>query len=333
MTYDQLARAVKAGQFSRVYLFYGPETWIRDRAVAAIRQKLLPPGFEDLNLSLMEGDVSLSDLRDASQTLPMMGEKRIIILRDWLALTKAQAAPEADAVAPFLQSVPDTCCVIILAGETLDGRRKFVQALRDGCETVEFPLLSGSDLHKHCLAHIAPKTIDFTALEQLIFMTGRSLTALCAELDKLSAYIGERTEITQADVDAIATPSAEADVFRMIELFMNNRQAEAYALRKTMLENGEKCAGLIALFIRQMRMLTHIRLMRDQGIALPEIERRLSLNHYAAARAAGQAARYPAETLVKGYEACVSADYAFKSGRMRDEAALDDLMLRLGMMR
>ena len=87
------------------------------------------------------------------------------------------------------------------------------------------------------------------------------------------------------------------------------------------------------MLTRQLRMLTHIRLMRAQGLPLPEIERRLSLNHYAASRAAEQAGRFSAEALEAGYEACVNTDFAIKSGRVRDAAGLDALMLKLGEMK
>ena len=87
------------------------------------------------------------------------------------------------------------------------------------------------------------------------------------------------------------------------------------------------------MLTRQLRMLTHIRLMRGQGLPLAEIERKLALNHYAAARAADQAGRFSAEALEAGYRACVETDYAVKSGRVRDSAGLDALMLTLGDMK
>jgi DNA polymerase-3 subunit delta len=87
------------------------------------------------------------------------------------------------------------------------------------------------------------------------------------------------------------------------------------------------------MLTRQLRMLTHIRLMRGQGMTLAEIEKKLNLNHYAAARAAEQAGKFTVESLEEGYKACIDTDYAIKSGRMRDAAALDYLMLLLSSMK
>jgi DNA polymerase-3 subunit delta len=84
------------------------------------------------------------------------------------------------------------------------------------------------------------------------------------------------------------------------------------------------------MLTRQMRMLTHIKLLRAQGVPLKEIEEKLSLNHYAASRAQAQAARMDEDALEDMYRACAEADYDIKRGAVRDQAAVDALMIRLG---
>ena len=69
--------------------------------------------------------------------------------------------------------------------------------------------------------------------------------------------------------------------------------------------------------------------MRELGLQLSEIEKKLELSHFVAGRAANQAQRFHTESLKDGYKACVEADYLIKSGQMRDSAALDLVMLKL----
>ena len=54
---------------------------------------------------------------------------------------------------------------------------------------------------------------------------------------------------------------------------------------------------------------------------------------YPHAFAAEQAGKFALESLEAGYRACVDTDYAIKSGRMRDAAALDYLMILLSSMK
>ena len=335
MTYDQLFRSVKAGDIRPAYLFYGPETYVLNSALDALRKKLLPEGLEALNQNLFEGAADVQSVVDAAETLPLMGEKRRVVLRDWTCLTARGESADVERFIKWLDNPPDTCCLVFLLADAPDSRRKLTQALKKSAEWVEFALLSDSELYKWCARHVKTGgyAIGPDAVEQLVFMAGRSLTTLTQELDKLCAFAGERTAITREDVEAIVTPSTECTVFQMIDCLMRGQGGRAQLLLKAMLENGETRVGTLAMLTRQLRMLTHIRLMRAQGLPLPEIERRLSLNHYAASRAAEQAGRFSAEALEAGYEACVNTDFAIKSGRVRDAAGLDALMLRLGEMK
>ena len=333
MTYEQLFRAIRAGDIRSAYVFYGPEAFVLNSALDALRARLLPEGFEALNQNLFEGAAGVQELIDAAETLPLMGEKRLVVLRDWTALTGKGESADIERFIRWMENMPETCCLVFVLADSPDSRRKLTQALKARAEWVEFSLLSDADLYKWCARRVSPRAIEPDAVEQLAFMAGRSLTGLVQELDKLCAYVGERQSITRADVEAVVTPSTECTVFQMIDCLMRGENGRAQLLLKNMLENGETRIGTLAMLTRQLRMLTHIRLLRAQGMALSEIERRLSLNHYAAARAAGQAGRFSAEALQRGYQACVDTDYAIKSGRVRDSAGLDALMLRLGDMK
>ena len=335
MTYDQLFKSVKTGDIRPAYLFYGPEVYVMNSALEALRQKLLPEGLEELNQNLFEGPAEVQAVIDAAETLPLMGERRLVLLRDWAALTARGEPADAGRFIQWLENMPETCCLVFVLPEAPDSRRKLTQALKKRAEWVEFAYLSDSEIYKWCARRVKPEgfAVEPDAVEQLVFMAGRALTGLMQELDKLCAYASGRAAITRADVEAVVTPSTECTVFQMIDCLMRGQGGRAQLLLKAMLERGETRIGTLAMLTRQLRMLTHIRLMRAQGLPLPEIERKLSLNHYAASRAADQAGRFSAEALRAGYEACVNTDYAIKSGRVRDAAGLDALMLALGGMK
>ncbi len=333
MTYDQLFRTVKSGDIRPAYLFYGPETYVLGTALDTLRAKILPEGLEALNQNLFEGAADAQAVMDAAETLPLMCDRRLIVLRDWAALAGKAEAAGVDRFVKWLDNIPDTCCLVFVLSDAPDNRKKLTQALKAKAEWVEFTLLSDADLYKWCARYVKPRAIEPDAVEQLAFMAGRGLTGLVQELDKLAAFAGDRQAITRADVEAIVTPSTECTVFQMIDCLMKGDGGRAQLLLKNMLENGETRIGTLAMLTRQLRMLTHIRLLRAQGMTLSEIERKLSLNHYAATRAAQQAGRFSPEGLERGYQACVDTDYAVKSGRVRDVAGLDALMIRLGEMK
>lgn len=338
MTHDQFFKSLKSNDIRPIYVFSGAEQHVKASALQTLRAKLLPDGFEQLNESVFEGGVSATEVIESAETLPLMCDRRFVVVKDWALLLPGKARGEGedtDRMLAWLQSVPPTCCLALYFTDQPDARKKLAKELRQRAEWVQFDLLSDTDIARWCNRQLKElgKQIDPSAVDRLIFMAGRALVSLSQELQKLSAYVGDSPVVTADDVEAVVTPSTECTVFQMIDCVLRRQPARAQLLLKNMLENGESRIGALAMLTRQLRMLTHIRLMRNQGMTLPEIEKKLALNHYAAVRAAEQAGQFTPEALQEGYRACVDTDYAIKSGRMRDSAALDYLMLRLSAMK
>ena len=334
MTYDQFFKEIKAGEIRPAYLFYGPEQLVKQSALDALREKVLPAGLEALNQNLFDGAALARDIIEAAETLPMMCEKRLVVVRDWAVLKAGKARDEAaqsEEMEKWISRLPDNCCVVFWMDESADSRKKLVKQMVQQVEWVEFPVLTDAKIYTWLNQQLRPlgKHIEQDAVSQLIFMAGHLLTGLKSELEKLTAYVGERPSIAQADVEAVVTSTGEYTVFQMIDCVLQGQSVRAQTLLKALLEAGESYIGVLFMLTRQLRMMTHIRLLRGQGISLAEIEKKLAINHYAASRAATQAARFDPQRLQQGYEACVEADYAIKSGKMRDSAAVDYLILTL----
>ncbi len=338
MTHDQFFKTLKMKEIRQAYLFCGVEQHIKASALQALRAQLLPEGFEQLNESVFEGSVTAEEIIESAETLPLMCERRLVVVKDWPPLISGKARAEneeTERMLGWLKHMPDTCCLVFYLTDMPDTRKKLGRELKTAVENVQFDLLSDADLLRWCNQQLKEhgQQISQEACDRLIFMAGRMLTTLAQELNKLSAYAGEMPLIETEDVEAVVTPSTECTVFQMIDCVLRRQGAQAQMLLKNMLENGESRIGALAMLTRQMRMLTHIRLMREEGMTLAEIEKKLSLNHYAAGRAAGQAGKFSVESLEMGYRACVETDFAIKSGRIREDIALDMLMLRLADMK
>lgn len=76
--FDQLKRDLKAGTLGCGYLFYGAESYLREYYLGALRQALVPAGFEEFNYHRLEGkDLTVQALAEAAEAMPMMAEHRL----------------------------------------------------------------------------------------------------------------------------------------------------------------------------------------------------------------------------------------------------------------
>ena len=152
MDWNEFYQAVNAGQFAPVYLFTGPEEFVKREALQALRDKLLPPGLETLNDVTLEG-VTAQQITDAAQTLPVMCDRRVVVVRDWPPLLPVKSKNEEAEVAwiqKWLDDPPDTCCLVFYMRQEVDGRKKLSALLKKKAEVVTFELLSDAELARWC---------------------------------------------------------------------------------------------------------------------------------------------------------------------------------------
>ena len=335
MNWSEFFQSVDAGDIAPVYLFTGPEEYVKLEGLARLREKLLPPGLEALNDAVMEG-VTAQQITDAAETMPMMAERRIVTVRDWAPLLSGRSANEEREVEwmqRWLENPAPGCVLVFYMRQSADGKKKLTATLRKKAAVVDFELLSDTDLGKWCGKKLKAqgKRINARALGTLTFMAGRELTRLNGELDKLSAYLGDRSEITEADVRAIVSASLEYNVFELMNHLLSGDMLKAQQTVNSLMQGGQNPIGILAMLTRQLRQMTHMKCALDAGEPAQVVQDRLKMHPYAARQTARQCARLDQAWLRELYEGCVDSDFAVKSGRMRDQDALNAMLFRIGL--
>ena len=323
---------LKAGKVHNVYLFYGPEAYIRKSALAALEKKVLMPGLESMNRTVMSAP-SAQAVIESCETLPMMSDYRLIIVQDCALLESGKAKDEQDSelLAAYLPRVPETTCLVFDVSGTMDKRKKLSRALLALPGAVSFDTLDDAQLTRWIGQTLRPmgKRMDRAACEALAFTSGRDLTLLHGELEKLASYAGEREEITAQDVERIATHTAECTVFAMVDALSAGKVEEAFALLGVLLSAGEQRIGILAMITRHYRQMMHLCAMQAQRVPQAQAAKTLGIPPFALTRLSRQVGRRSYDALKASVSLCVQTDYDIKRGALREDAALDRLMLLL----
>ena len=322
----------KAGTVRNVYLFYGPEAYIRKSALATMQKKLLMPGLESMNCTFMQSP-SAQQIIENCETLPMMGDWRLVVVQGLELLEGVKVKDEVQesaALCAYLPRVPQTTCLIFEC-ETPDKRKKLCQTLMKLPGAVSFDTLSDARLAQWMNQTLKPlgKKMDAQACAQLAFTSGRDLTMLHSELQKLAAYAGDRTTITQEDIERVATHTAECTVFAMVDALVDGQAQQAFSLLSVLLESGEQRLGVLALITRQYRQVMYAKDMMDSRMPQAQMMKALGVPSFALNKLMRRAGRRTMEQLRGQLELCVQTDYDIKRGAVREEAGLDRLMLAL----
>ena len=342
MNRETVFNEIKDGKMAGVYLFIGQEEYEKKEAVEALRKAILPEGLEALNETVFDSADALQIIESA-ETIPVMCDKRLVLVRDWPPLMKAgksdrdgeKAEPveNDDSVKRLLAwmgNAPDTCVTVFFVHGDGPVRKSMKDAFDKMGRTVSFDPLSDAELSKWLRDRLKPykKTIRAEAVNELTFLAGRELTRLNAEVEKLAAYTRDEKEITVEDIRAAVVPDVEASIFRMIDALVAKDAVKAYAICNAMLDAGEIVTNIVSMLVRQMRMMTQVKLLLDDKIVrYEEIASRMGENPYAVKMTIPQCNKIPAKKLLAAYKKSVEIEFEMKKGNRQDKEALDQLML------
>ena len=96
-----------------------------------------------------------------------------------------------------------------------------------------------------------------------------------------------------------------------------------------MLLSGSDRIGILAMLLRQYRLLQHVKIMQFEKKSAQEIKQRLGVAPFAAERCIRQAAAYSGKEIKQAVDICLDTEYRIKSGRLNQEGALEAAMLAI----
>ena len=158
MNWSDFFQAIKTGNVPNLILFSGPEEYLKREAITALRAALLPPGLEALNEMVLEG-ASAREIMDAADTLRMMCDRRIVIVRDWSPMLPGKSKDEEGEIAligKWIQNPPSGCVTVFTFRNDPDNRKKATGLLRKAATVVEFDSLNDAQLMEWANRRLKP---------------------------------------------------------------------------------------------------------------------------------------------------------------------------------
>lgn len=324
-------RCIAAKKCRGVYLLEGVEEHLKEDALQALRRALLPEDMAELNETVLENPPTAA-LIAAAETLPFLAEKRLVVVREHAGLLRGEAD---EKLTNYLPRLPDTTVLVFYHRGKCDARKKLYKAVKACGEVVSFDPLRDAELNAWVCARAQAqgKQCSPAVASLLVFTAGSDTALLCAEIDKLVGHAGDRAALAEEDVRAVATRSLEYNVFSMVDAVVAGDEKKAFALLRDMLLAGQERLGILAMLLRQYRMLQHIKIMQYEKRTLQQMQEALGVKGFVMDRYLRQAKMISGGQVKRGVQICLETEYAVKSGKLNQDGALEAAMLAIFAMR
>lgn len=305
----------------------------RDELVAAFRTKFDTAG---MNVDMRDGaTLSAEELSSAVRTQPFLASRRMVVVKGLLS-RKGEKVMEPFVAALGAHDAEQLIVVLsdVIGDDTFSKHpvKKALGASLPKTAIVDygFPPLAAGPLRAWIAEEAARvgRQIMTDAAELLAVSVGADLWRMSGEVAKLAAW---RTDgpITRADVELLVERHLEENAFAFTDAVGAGDLRSGAALLERELAAGNDAFALLAMLIRQARLLAAARSLLDGGSGGPEaLASSFGVHPFVAKKTCAQARALSADGIRRFHDALWEADSGIKRGRMGAEDALRQVLAR-----
>ena len=330
--YLKLKKDLVDGTPANLYILHGEETYLREYYCGKLKAQILSAGMGDFNFhEIGAKEMNPHRLEEALDCLPMMSDRTLVLVTDY-DIFKANESDREKYVA-LLGDLPDYCCLVFvydLIQYKADARTKIAAAVKNNGVVVNFTRQEQGDLVDWVRRRFRAlgKDIDSRLALDFIFLCGDLMNNLVGEVEKVGAY-AKGSRITQADIDAVATPQLDAVVFRMTDYIGQGNFDGALGVLGELYQMQEPPIKIMWSLGRQIRQIYSARLIQESRGSMGELASIWGLKPYPAEKIASSARRFSLNWCRRGVILCAKTDIAMKSTGQDGQFLLTALMLEL----
>jgi DNA polymerase-3 subunit delta len=332
----------------RVYLLYGDDrSALLDYLSSLVEHVSEDPGMRELNTTRLDGSkASLEDIQSAAYALPFLTSRRLVIVTHPFEKIKSEGTQRQ--LIAILEGMPASTALVLEVDDVYvpSGREKGWQMMeRKGGKF----LLAWAQKHPS-LAYIKvcqlphPSAMPDWILKEAKRQGGRFTPPAAAaladlvgtdtgqarqEITKLLTYVDGQRAVGVEDVQELAAPGGQADVFAMVDSMALGDAPKALRQLGRLLEEQD-IHSLFGMIVRQFRLLILTKEAVMEGIRGPEaLAQRLSIHPKVAGKMLVQAQHYSLTDLEGIYHRLHEIDKMIKTGQIDPDIAIQTFVAEL----
>lgn len=316
---------IKSEQFSNLYLLGGTEEYL----VKQYKEKLidaLTDARESMNYGEFKGDCAREDeIISIASTMPFFADRRVVLVEDSDFFKKGNDKMEA-----FFKEIPETT-VLVFSEKNIDKRCKAYKEIAKLGTVALFDTPDERTLLIWLKGLFTGEgfAIEDSAVFKLLQYVGSDMNTLYNEAEKLKCYGMEKKVITPDMVEYLTVNQIEGKIFDMMEALSQKNKKKTVELYSELVHLREPAMRILYLITRQFNMLLKTKLALDKDKQGGNIAAVLKVQPFVAKKYKSQCAAYSYDGLVEIVNMCQKTDMAIKTGKMRDDMAVELLVMTL----
>jgi len=335
----ELDRELKHGVFNPVYFFYGEDEFFIKEYESRIKNLILESqgaSYDLLSATFYAGDDPIAQLINSVRTMPMLGGRKVVVLRNAERLTDK----EVEYLNSYLENPSKNTILIITARGVGRERSKELG--------VFLPPGKLKDIMKHSAVFVQakPREVDVRrwvvkrlndegkkihedALDMLIDCLGQDISSISREVEKLLIYLGDENEATLDDIGAMIPHLTVHSIFEFTDALSNGNVKQSLDFMRELTYSGTEPYQILPSIRWHFVRLWTLKTMLDEGRDEYRISKELTIPQFRMKDYVRQARRIPHEVFRDVLQKIYTADKLLRSRSGSGDIVLDTMVLEI----
>lgn len=339
---DSLKKQIKSGEFSRLYIIYGNEGYLKQFYANNICAKAVEKDFEDFNLKKLDGkDTNLNEIYDCISAFPMMSDYTCTLVKDFplnnFIGDRAKVDSEFESI---ISDIPESS-ILVFWMDTVDvdeKDKKWAKILKIFDEAgvcAKIDKRSRAALEKLLISSAAKKGCSLSKENAyyIINLVGEDMSTLQNELNKVCSYVNSG-DIEKSHIDKTVIISVEAKIFQLSRMIVRGEADNAYENLSNLFKLREEPIVILSVLSKAFVDMYRVKAAKEAGVSSANMADEFPGNVYknklfTLDNAMTDAKNYSVTQLRNALDILADADRRLKSTGEDGKTVLEELILRL----
>ena len=324
--FRQLQQNLDKKAAPNLVMLFGDEDYLVSEALKLLRQNVLKEGAIDFNYDqFFVGDAPMARIVDTVETLPMMCERRLVVLRFVERLTDKSWI---DLFQLFENPVESTCFILVAA--KVDKRKKYFKTIERAGQVVELkkPYENQIPAWIEYISFSHNLKLDKEGMHLIHQLVGSNLSEINSEIVKLKQFVGEAPKATAADILQVISKVKVDSVFELTDAIGKRDRVEALTCLANLLEHGQNELGTMAMISRHVRVLETLKQGLNEGLRGAKLCAKVGVPSFFLQKYMSQVNLWKDAQIANTIRALHETDIALKSSPVSSAIWLENFILK-----
>lgn len=324
----ELQNQIKNNEIGNLYLFYGPEGYLKDFYISQIKKLVVPNDDDTFNYLKMTTDIDYNALTSFIYSMPVFNDRKILVIKNSNIFKNVKEGIEEKWLDIFGNIQKDV--VIIFSENEVDKRKSLYKKITSLGKSIAFEYMKEAELKNWVKSLIVKQKITMSdeCIDLFLSLCPSDMNTIFNELKKLMFFKKDERVITKEDINISVCKSIENRVFDMVDCATKGKTKEALDMYYDLLVLNEPLERILANISAEYLKIRKTKLLLNENADRSEIASEIKVPPYFAGGYIEKCKKMSIEKINEMIYLCQESDYFLKNGIKERAQIIENIIIQ-----